>query len=297
MKRVHLPLPALRAFETTGRLLSVSKAAIELCVTSGAISQQIKLLEQNLSVSLIQRNGRNIELTDAGQVLLPHLTQAFDLIGLTLDSLKKTPKSMTLRLTLLPSLAEKWLMPRLARFHGDHPELDIQMLTSFRDIQFDADGVDMASYVGSELPAGIAGVRLFDDEFLPVCSPALLAGARPLVKPSDLTNFTLLQSVRRLDDWHKWLTLAGEASMRPAHTLSFGNASLAIRAALGGMGVAVVQYEYVKDNLNDGSLVAPFDLKARSNLGYYLGWPATKQMSTACALFRDWILKEVARTP
>lgn len=294
MNRTHLPLAGLRAFEAAARHLSVSRAASELCVTPGAVSQQIKLLEETLGVVLIQRKGRTIELTDAGQVLRPQMTQAFDLIGFALESISRRPSTPTLRLTLLPSLAEKWLMPRLARFHGEHPDLDIQMMTSFRPVQFDDDGVDMASYLGKALPPGIAGVRLFNDVFLPVCSPSLLADHRKPLVPEDLIRLTLLHSVRRADDWHKWLSLAGMANCKPPHNLTFGNASLAIRAALDGVGVAIVQHEYVKSNLTAGSLVAPFELMASSDQGYFLGWPASRPASAAFDLFRTWVLREVA---
>src|SRR5690606_13715768 len=121
-----------------------------------------------------QRKGRTIELTDAGQVLQPQVTQALDMISLACDAITRQPKLRTLRLTLLPTLAEKWLMPRLARFHGAHPELDIQMMTSFRPVQFASDEEDMASNVGTHLHPGISGIRLFDDVFMPVCSPKLL---------------------------------------------------------------------------------------------------------------------------
>lgn len=294
MNRSHLPLLALRAFEATARHLSVSKAAVELCVTPGAISQQVKQLEETIGVALLQRSGRAIELTDAGQVLRPQLTQALDVMSLAIDSISRSRSHKTLKLTLLPTLAEKWLMPRLARFHGAHPELDIQIMTSFRDVDLETEGVDMASWIGTGLPPGVAGVRLFDDEFLPVCSPALLRGGPRLRWARDMAAFTFLHSVPRIDDWHQWLTLAGEPDLKPANSLSFGNSSLAIQAALDGVGVAMVQHEYVKAHLAAGSLVVPFDLKARGRNGYYLGWSARRPASTAFTLFRDWILAEVA---
>jgi len=295
MNRSHLPLLALRAFEATARHVSVSKAALELCVTPGAISQQVKQLEDSIGVALLQRKGRSIELTEAGQVLRPQLTQALDVMSLAIDSISRSRSHKTLKLTLLPTLAEKWLMPRLARFHGAHPELDIQIMTSFRDVELETEGVDMASWIGTGLPHGVAGVRLFDDEFLPVCSPGLLRNGAHLKRARDIAAFTMLHSVPRIDDWHQWLTLAGEPDLKPVNSLSFGNSSLAIQAALDGVGVAMVQHEYVKANLAAGTLVAPFNLKARGRNGYYLGWSAGRPVSTAFTLFRDWILDEVAR--
>ena len=144
MQRSHLPLLGLRAFEATARHLSVSKAAMELCVTPGAISQQVKLLEETIGVALIQRSGRAIELTDAGLLLQPQLTQALDWISVALDSVTRKRNKSTIKLTLLPTLAEKWLMPRLAGFHGAHPELDIQIMTSFRSVELEEEDVSFA---------------------------------------------------------------------------------------------------------------------------------------------------------
>ena len=186
-------------------------------------------------------------------------------------------------------------MPRLARFHGAHPELDIQIMTSFRSVELEAEDVDMASWIGVNLPPGVSGVRLFDDEFMPVCSPALLNGSLRLKNPSDLVNFTLLKSVPRADYWKAWLTVAGEPDLKATHSLSFGSSSLAIQAAIDGVGVALVQHAYIKTNLSAGTLVAPFDIKVHGKNGYYLGWSAARPVSEAFALFRDWIIEEVNR--
>ncbi len=295
MQRARLPLLGLRAFEATARHLSVSKAASELCVTPGAVSQQVKLLEDTVGVPLLRRKGRSVELTDAGQVLRPALTQAFQTIELTLNAIARRPRHDTLKLCLLPTLAEKWLMPRLARFHGAHPEIDIQIMTSFRPIHFEAEDVDMASFTGKDLPSGLEGVRLFDDEFLPVCSPALLQRHKRLAAPRDLARATLLYSVRRMDDWQRWLALAGVPDLHPQRSLSFENSSLAIQAAVDGLGVAVVQRAYVTDLLKAGILAAPFDLVARSENGYYLVWSAARAASPTFRSFVQWVLKEAGR--
>jgi LysR family glycine cleavage system transcriptional activator len=268
---------------------------MELCVTPGAISQQVKLLEESIGVALIQRSGRAIELTDAGLLLQPQLTQALEWISVALDSVTRKRSKSTIKLTLLPTLAEKWLMPRLARFHGAHPDLDIQIMTSFRSVELEAEDVDMASWIGVNLPSGVSGVRLFDDEFMPVCSPSLLKAGVPLKKPSDLVNFTLLKSVPRADYWNSWLIHAGEPNLKSIHSLSFGSSSLAIQAALDGVGIALVQHAYIKANLAAGTLVTPFDIKVHGKNGYYLGWSSARPVSEAFALFRDWILEEVSR--
>lgn len=293
MNRSRLPLLGLRAFEATARLLSVRQAARELCVTPGAVSQQVKILEDAIGVALLQRKGRSIELTDAGQVLRPALSQAFQTIELTVNAIARRSWHDALRLCLLPTLTERWLMPRLARFHGAYPELDIQIMTSFRSIEFDREDVDMASYVGEDVPAGLDGIRLFDDEFLPVCRPNLIKSAEGTFDPRALGRETLLYSVRRMDDWQRWFSHVGVPQLQPTGRLSFGNSSLAIRAAMDGLGVAIVQRAYVSDLLKAGVLVAPSNQTARTTNGYYLVWPSSRKPKQAFQDFSEWIGKEV----
>lgn len=268
------------------------KAAIELCVTPGAVSQQVKLLEDTVGVALLRRKGRSIELTDAGQVLRPALSQAFQMMELTVNTIARRSWHKTLKLFLLPTLTERWLMPRLIRFHEAHPEIDIQIMTSFRPIHFEDDDVDVASFIGDEPPAGLDGIRLFDDEFLPVCSPGLLREGASLT-PQDLANETLLYSMRRMDDWQRWLECAGAESLVPTRRLSFGNSSLAIQAAVDGLGIAIVQRAYVAELLRTGTLVAPFDLTARTEGGYYLVWSGRRNSSSAFKAFFEWVVNEI----
>lgn len=296
MDRSRLPLLGLRAFEATARHQSVSNAAAELCVTPGAVSQQVKLLEGVVGVPLLRRKGRSVELTDAGQVLRPALTQAFQSVELTLNAIARGPRHDTLKLCLLPTLAERWLVSRLSRFHGAHPELDIQLMTSFREIRFEAEDVDMASFMGTTVPPGLDGLRLFDDAFQPVCSPSFLRDTCPLERPADLSKATLLHSVRRMDDWPRWLASAGLAKLKPKRRLSFENSALAIHGAIDGLGVAIVQCAYVADLLKAGTLVAPFDLVARSDIGYYLVWSNARAATPAFRSFLRWIQQEVRKS-
>ena len=295
ISRNRLPLLGLRVFEAVARHQSVSNAAAELCVTPGAVSQQVKLLEELVGVPLLRRKGRSVELTDAGHVLRPVLAQAFQSMELTLNAIARGPRHDTLKLCLLPTLAEKWLVPRLSRFHGSHPDLDIQIMTSFRDIRFEEEDVDMASFVGHEVPAGMAGLRLFDDAFQPVCSPAYLRDTCPMTTPGDLSGATLLHSVRRMDDWRRWLDLAGLPGLKPQRSLSFENSSLAIQAAIDGLGMAVVQRAYVGELLKVGALTAPFDLIGRSDNGYYLVWSSSRTATPAFQSFLEWVRQDAAR--
>jgi LysR family transcriptional regulator, glycine cleavage system transcriptional activator len=153
--------------------------------------------------------------------------------------------------------------------------------------------VDMASFMGKEVPAGLEGLRLFDDVFQPVCSPAFLRDTCPLAAPADLSKATLLHSVRRMDDWRRWLDLAGMTGLEPKRSLSFENSSLAIQGAIDGLGVAIVQRTYVAELIKVGVLVTPFDLVGRSENGYYLVWSATRAATPAFRSFLQWIRQEV----
>lgn len=292
----RIPLLGLRAFEATARHLSVSNAATELCVTPGAVSQQVKLLEEFVGVPLLRRKGRSVELTDAGEVLRPALTRAFQTIQLTLEAVVRTPRLDTLKLCLLPTLAERWLVPRLSGFHDANTHLQIQIMTSFRDVRFDSEDVDIASFMGSELPAGLEGLRLFDYTFLPVCNPSFLRDPWNLETATDLARMTLLRSVRRMNDWERWLTAAGVEGLKPQRNLSFENTSLAIQAAIDGLGIAVVQPEYVRELLGTGALVAPFDLVGHGDAGYYLAWSTTRRKSLAFDSFVQWVRQEIGKT-
>ncbi|HYF19920.1 MAG TPA: LysR substrate-binding domain-containing protein [Ramlibacter sp.] len=289
MDRAHLPLTALRAFEATARHLSVTRAAQELFVTQAAVSQQLAGLEARLGVALTRRQGRRLELTAPGLSLFVTLKQCFDQMQAGVSSVERRPGRAKLALMLYPTLAARWLIPRLAGFHEKHPDVDVQITTSLQRVDFARDGADLSILYASEMDAGVAGDPLMSEVLLPVCSPRLLPARR---KPTlaQLRQWTWLYSGNRLDDWQIWLQAAGSAGLEPRTRLQFGSSYLAYEAAVDGLGVAMAQEALVAQDLRLGRLVAPFALRVPTQRTYFLTYPAARRDEPLIRSFRDWVL-------
>ena len=192
MSRRLPPLNALRAFEAAARNLSFTRAADELFVTQAAISHQVKALEEYLGITLFRRYNRRLELTEAGRAYLPGLRDAFDQIDLATKRLTPRSENRSLKISVLPSFAAKWLMPRLAGFQIRHPDIDVLVSASDGLIDFVHDDFDLALRYGPGIYPGLQTDFLMGDQVFPVCSPRLLEGERPLRRPEDLSHHTLL---------------------------------------------------------------------------------------------------------
>ena len=208
------PLNALRAFEAAGRHLSFSKAAAELNVTPAAISQQVKLLEEHLGVMLFRRLNRALLLTDDGQICLPALRDGFDRLADAVARIAARHDANVLTVSVTPSLAAKWLVPRLDRFHRRHPDFDIRIDATSALADFSSDGADVAIRYGDGDYPGMRVDCLLTEEVFPVCSPRLTEGPEPLLDIPDLARFPLLHidwAGREDDwpDWRMWLAAAG----------------------------------------------------------------------------------------
>jgi LysR family glycine cleavage system transcriptional activator len=209
MARKLPPLNALRAFEAAARQLSFTKAAEELNVTQAAISHQVKTLEEHLGLTLFRRLNRRLVLTEAGQLYLPVLREAFDAVAAGTARLGQDRESGALNISVLPSFAAKWLLPRLSRFRDRYPDIDVMVSANNRLIDF-ADGTyEMGIRYGLGDYPGLRTELLLQDEVFPVCSPKLTEGEHPLRTPADLKHHTLLHDeVSRHDespDWRNWL--------------------------------------------------------------------------------------------
>src|SRR5881397_2451533 len=203
-------LNGLRAFEAAARHLSFTQAASELNVTQTAISHQIKRLEEELGVRLFVRQNRALTLTPQAQDYLPGIRAAFNDLRLATDRLKRRDNDHVLTVSTLASLAAKWLLPRLSAFQASHPGIDVRITTSTALVDFRNGDVDAAIRYGRGQWPGLRAEWLMADEGFPVCSPALLAGKRPLQTPEDLRDHVLLHtSNANYDDWRQWLTAAG----------------------------------------------------------------------------------------
>ncbi len=285
------PLNAVRAFEAAARHLSFTRAADELNVTQAAISHQVKALEERLGVRLFRRLNRALELTRAGETYLPRVTAALDALAEATDAIRAAEDGRQLTVSVLPSFAAKWLMPRLRSLWRSHPDLDVKIVASDALADFDVDGTDVAIRYGSGQGAGLRADLLFHEELFPVCSPALLDGPIPLACPADLCRHTLLHELMEVD-WMTWLKAAGVTGVPVRRGPVFSHSSMVLDAAASGLGVALGRSALVNDDLTAGRLVRPFALSVPARAAYFLMCPEESSSLPKVATFRAWLLKE-----
>lgn len=295
---------ALKTFEAAARHLNFTRAADELGLTPAAVSHQIKEIEDQLGVALFTRTSRTIRLTDGGVVLLDATVDALDLLTRAAARARKMERGTSLlRLTLSPTFASKWLMPRLASFRKTYSDIDLRfdITDSVRD--FDLDDVDVGVRFGAGKYPGLVSHRLFDDVVIPVCSPALLSGELPLREPRDLLNHTLCHvdwSLQGLTwpTWGMWMAAAGIEDFDDSRCLVFDDSAHAVQAALDGSAVALADFAMVASDLSTGRLVRPFDLGIRygPEFAYFLVYSERHADDPRIAAFRAWLLEQANTT-
>jgi LysR family transcriptional regulator, glycine cleavage system transcriptional activator len=294
LARVTSRLPSLnglRAFEAAARHLSFTRAAAELNVTQTAISHQIRRLEEQLGTRLFVRNQRALLLTPEAQQYLPAVRSAFADLRQATDRLMRIEGKTRLTVSCLPSLAAKWLVPRLASFQEAHPAIEVRIATATRIVDFRREQVDLAIRYGKGRWPGLRSDWLMAENVFPVCSPALVTGARPLGRPEDLVHHTLLHVNLYRDEWLLWLTGAGlptSLAARPGLTFDLG--LMALQAAIDGLGVALGRTPFAEADIAAGRLVRPFDLMLPSEAGFYVVAPEASADTPKIAQFREWVI-------
>ena len=292
MYRKLPPLNAVRAFEAAARNLSFTRAAEELCVSQGAVSRQVAILEEWLKVQLFIRVPRGINLTPRGSAYFRIVTTALDQLEMGARQLKHSPDEKMLRLKLPPTFALRWLVPRLARFHALHPDIDVQITTSHDPADFNRESIDVSIYSWPDAPPGPGFCRLFGEVLLVVCAPGLTKHGHVLSEPKDLDKHVLLCSMNRLHDWPAWLTTLGICHVNGNGGLKFENAALAYQAAIDELGVMMAQWAFVEDDLASGKLIDPFKCYVQTKRAYYLAYHPTQAKSLRVQAFEEWIIKE-----
>ena len=297
MSRRLPPLNGLRAFEAAARHLSFTKAAEELSVTQAAISHQVKGLEDLLGLKLFRRFNRRLMLTDAGQIYLPALTEAFDGIDAATRRLRAAEETGPLKVSVANSLAAKWLLPRLPEFRNRHPDIDVEVSAVDRLVDFTRDDVDMGIRFGRGNYPGLRVDLMFEDLVFPVCSPELLKGPHPLRTPADLRHHSLLHEhvhPGEPADWPAWLVAAGLTGIDPERGPRYSHSSLAMQAAIDGQGVALGRGSLVSLDLEAGRLVQPFGPALRGNYASYVVSLESAAERPKIKAFREWLLARVA---
>lgn len=292
------PLNALRAFEAAGRCGSMAEAADELAVTPAAISHQIKSLEEHFGFALFNRSVRSIHLTDRGAALLPYLSKGLDLWREGCRKLVTLDDETPLVISSAPVFAGKWLVRRLAEFNALHPDITVRLDGSLSLADFTSDGVDAAIRFGTGPYPDLHAEALVNEDVVPVCAPSLLTGAHALKVPADLAHCTLLHvdwyaAAGTQPDWAMWLKIAGVDDVDSSRGPVFTSDSLAVEAAINGGGVALVSEFLVREDLDRGRLVKPFDLVLPSSHWYWLLCPKESLERTKVRAFRDWLVAAV----
>lgn len=288
------PLNALRAFEAAARHLSFTKAAEELNVTPGAISQQVKALEDFVGAPVFRRHKRTLLLTDEAQASLPLLRDAFDMLSEAAAGLAANSRIGRLAVSVAPSFAAKWLVPRIDDFHQAHPDIEVWISADMDVVDFAKDDVDLAIRYGGGAYGDLVVERLLREKVVPVCSPSLLIGDAPLKRLEDLSNHTLLHDGSPDNDescptWSMWLKAAGVEGVDAARGPRFNQSSLVIEAAVAGKGVALAKSQLALADLEAARLAIPFDMSVPIDFAYYVVYPPAKARDASVQIFTDWL--------
>ena len=288
MQRRLPPLAALRAFEAAARHLSFSRAAAELFVTHGAVSHQVRGLEEHLGVSLFRRLHRRVILTEAGEVLFVKVRAALDLLEMSTEQVVAAYAPRPLVVSCIATFSMRWLMPRLYQFQAQHPEIDLRLSAPDSPVEFPRHDIDVSIRVGpAEWPADLEAQAFLAEACGPVCSPTWLQ-QHPLARPEDLRYHTLLHTESRKNAWSEWLRITGVADVDATTGKRFETFYFLLQAAVSGFGVAIGPDTLVADDIAAGRLLAPFGFVA-NGLSMYVLYPKSRPESAPLA-FRDWLI-------
>ena len=282
------PLNAIKAFEAAARLGSFSRAAEELHVTHGAVSRQIRALEDWLGAPLFRRTSRHAVPTQAGVQLLAEAGPALDRLAEGSRRVRVTSLAQgALNIATQPTFSMRWLIPRLSDFQRDHPGLELRIVTastSAERFQMEADVV----VSGPSRQPGWTGARFLGEAFLPLLSAELMTKL-PLQRLEDLQRHTLLHSATRRRAWMRWLDIAGIPDLKPAGEQVFEHYYFALQAALAGVGVVMGPLALVTEEIRNGRLLAPIRKPALPSRGYFVYVPAASNDAPAIVALRKWL--------
>lgn len=290
LNRVHIN--GLRAIEAAGRHGSLRGAAEELGVTIGAVSQHVIRGERQLGRRLFDRTARGIVPTEFGRVFLDQLTPAFRMLNAAVGVAGRESDTV-LTISVAPVFASKWLVPRLAAYSRQHPDIQVRLDASVYLIDLDAGDVDLAIRVGDGAWPRVRADFLLAQEVFPVCAPAL---AEKLCQPRDILTVPIVRDANSTLSWDLWLRPLGMSERELADGYSFTDASLALDAAIAGQGALLAWQTLAHDALAAGQLVAPFAKRVATGVGYFLVTSGMRREPAKVTDFKAWIRAEIAET-
>lgn len=287
------PLELLRSFEAAARRLSFTLAAGELYLTQSAVSRQIQQLEASLGVLLFERRHRALALTEAGGVLQRAVTDSLERLRDATARVRASAAPRQVAITTTPGFASLWLIPKLARFTGTHPQVDVRVSATLDALDLDISRLDLAVRF-SPIDRGV-GPALFEESIIPLCSPQLAASLREL---SDFAGVTLLtveypdHSKAPTAEWEPWLKVMGLEDLRMKSTLRFTQYADAVAAAVAGQGVVIGRLPLLRELVRDGRLVAPLGEGAVSHRGYFIEMSKRAAGNRDAQDFAQWLRDE-----
>ncbi len=297
MKRTHLPLNALRVFEAAARHLSFTRAADELAVTPAAVGQHIRALEDVLGVVLFKRSARSLDLTPEAERALPALRAGFERFEEAVRVMQSAQASSVLTISVPPSFAAKWLVPRLDRYSQTRPEMQVRVLAQERISDFTAENLDFAIRYGSGDYAELHVEQLMTEDVAVMAAPSV---AENYAAPQDLAGALLIHDDSSMEDenvptWSHWFAAAGVAHENPERGLRFNLSSLVIEAAATGKGVALIKQALAENELKSGRLVRLFNARAKARFAYWMVAPEPQWRQKKVKDFVAWLKSEVGQ--
>jgi LysR family transcriptional regulator, glycine cleavage system transcriptional activator len=293
------PLNALRAFEAVARHSSFARAAQELHVTKAAVAQQVRALEEDIGVRLVERNGRGLQLTESGAAGAGALAEGFALLAKAARAMREGRGRRFLVINSTPSFAATWLVGRIGKFKARHPETDVLIDANPTEDALDSGAADALIRWGAGEFLGPTATLLFKEDVFPVCAPRLVAGDDPLRSPEDLARHTLLHldwnpAHASWPTWSDWLNAAGARHVEATHGVFFNNMAMTLRAAAQGQGVALTSFAIAADELAAGRLVAPFKTSVATPFGDYFVCRPNEAGSLRIKALREFLTQEAA---
>ena len=286
------PLNALRAFEASARQLSFTRAAEELFVTQAAISHQIKSLEEHLGLKLFMRKNRALLLTEEGQSYYLDIKDVFVSLQEATEKLLARGAKGAITVSLQPSFAIQWLVPRLNAFNLMHPEIDVRIKAVDQPDGSLTEDVDVAIYYGRGRWPSVHADKLHTEYLIPVCSPLVASGKKPINTIQDLANHTLLHDTSRRD-WKRWFKEVQVKGVNVNHGPIFSHSAMVVQAAVHGQGVALAHSVFAQPEIETGRLVVPFKHSLVSKNAFYIVCREHQMDLGKISAFREWVLETV----
>lgn len=295
MKDLMPPFLSLRVFEAAARLGSFARAANELGISAGAVSQHIRAIEDFAGQPLFRRLGRGVELTEAGKSAFTHAGAAMGEMLQAGRAMRAALRGRRVSISTPPSFASKWLIPRLSRFQESHPDTEVRLSADMTLTDFSGSDMDLAIRYGPGGYEGLQCERLMTESVVVVCSPRLIETHGALRAPDDLAGAPLIHDDGPDRDpscptWNMWFAARGVRHGDAERGLRFNHSSLALEAAIEGKGLVLAKRQLALRDLGAGRLVAPLDeIEAPVGFAYWLVWPRGRRFEPAQRAFLEWL--------